>query len=400
LSERDSAPTMAVIGGGIVGAVIAHMAAVAGFRTMLFRRCDLQKPEADTLRNHGWFQSGLLYGRDQPLAADTMRWAGPRLLHEYGIPRPAERGLFRVKTEAEATGLLETARRLDLMSQVDRLTEAEARNLLGPFHRPGLLVFRVPDGPFDQAALLEAIRGECVRAGAVLRDVETAVVLEPRVDEPGRFRVMTEDGPLDPDVTVVATGCMIAEVLRPLGIEPELRVQRSPLLNMAAGNHLEGAPLLVDRHTNLTVLRHRSETWNGGVLVVGSRGRFEPDDKRQTSEAEQRELLDLLPEDIRPTLGSDDYRMTAGHKTEGKDKSGKWTVAPWLLTPPQWPGLIAAIPGKATSALAAAIAVMARVAEFVDSSPTGIRPWPRLANSWINDVHMHFEYPNLNERQT
>jgi glycine/D-amino acid oxidase-like deaminating enzyme len=388
-----------VIGGGILGAIVGHQAAKLGLETIIYRLGDLFRPEADSLRNHGWLQSGLLYAHDEPEVAAAMRWSGRLMLREYGLEPPAARGVFRVSNEADAEALLEGAKRLRLSGLVERMSDAEIRRDLGPFYVPNRPCFRVPDAPFDQALLLRRVRRAGVRQRAVFRDVVQPISLRPIGGNKGRFIVVTPDGEHEPDVTVLATGCGTPKILEPLGIAPPLKVVRSPLLNMRAGDLLKDVPLFVDRSSQLATVRHPSVSWGGNVLVVGNRSRPQVPSlgpmPRQITRLEEQKLLELLPPQIRPTAGA--YRTTAGFKTESLDNQRESTIKPWVYTPPEWPGLIVAVPGKATMSLATADRVLSTVVELIGkrSSKSGL---PSLTSSWVDDVRMHFDYPDLDER--
>lgn len=393
MSRRKRSPSLVVVGGGILGSIVGHLAAIAGFETVVYRVGDALRPEADSLRNHGWLQSGLLYAGDRHEVAARMRWSGRRMLRKYGLAPPTARGIFRVANEAAADALLADARSIRLQGQVERLSESENRRILGPFHLPGRPCFSVPDAPFNQAQLLQEVRREGAKDGARYRDVKEPVSLKPVGT--GRFILCTPDGELQPDATVVAAGCATSSLLLPLGIRAPLAVYRSPLLNMRADALLQETPLFVDRSTALSAVRHESTSWGGNVLVVGDRTRslMPPAEPmiRKITRAEEESLLLLLPPDIRPTR--DVCRGTAGFKTEGFNDDGESSIEPWIFAPPEWPSLLAAVPGKATMSLATAEAVIRRVTTLEPGLPL-----PTLDSSWHDPVRMHFDYPDLDER--
>ena len=79
-----------IVGGGILGTAVAALASQSGYRVLVLRLGDGGIPRADTLRNQGWLQSGLLYSmRDfsdeaeyRALALRTF-FGGREMLREY-----------------------------------------------------------------------------------------------------------------------------------------------------------------------------------------------------------------------------------------------------------------------------------------------------------------------------
>jgi glycine/D-amino acid oxidase-like deaminating enzyme len=55
----------AIVGGGLLGTAVAALASAAGFGVLVIRLRDHIIPRADTLRNQGWLQSGIMYPIDQ-----------------------------------------------------------------------------------------------------------------------------------------------------------------------------------------------------------------------------------------------------------------------------------------------------------------------------------------------
>src|SRR5262249_8869769 len=104
-SRRVETCDISVIGGGILGLAVAALAAKANYHVVLFRLSNQGKPRADTLRNQGWLQSGLMYvgrlGADRRrgrLLANRMYYNGLLMLDALGLPRPGDndRGILRV----------------------------------------------------------------------------------------------------------------------------------------------------------------------------------------------------------------------------------------------------------------------------------------------------------------
>src|SRR3712207_6620629 len=127
-------------------------------------------------------------------------------------------------------------------------------------------------------------------------------------------------------------------------------------------------PLLVDRSagrptSGLSVAQHsQDKVGPKGCLVIGSKGRVElaPDEKnpRAVTPEENKRLEGLVPSGLLPTRRGLELRVTAGLKTENCDGKGNPSVDRWVRTWEEYPGVVAAVPGKATLALLAAEEIM------------------------------------------
>src|SRR4051794_26861417 len=62
-----------IVGGGILGTTLAALSSTAGTPPLVLRLEDSGRPRADTLRNQGWLQSGLLYRRSDFVTSDEYR---------------------------------------------------------------------------------------------------------------------------------------------------------------------------------------------------------------------------------------------------------------------------------------------------------------------------------------
>lgn len=93
------------------------LAAERGYRCLVLRLSDRDRPEAETLRNQAWLQSGALFTRLRSEPAPTelsrrLRAQGQRLLSLLNLPRSASRGLarFPLGQEEEIERFIEDAR--------------------------------------------------------------------------------------------------------------------------------------------------------------------------------------------------------------------------------------------------------------------------------------------------
>src|ERR1700733_4286306 len=106
---------LVIVGGGIQGLITAIVAHERGFQDIVV--FDSTVPHdlgPDTLRNHSWLQSGLLYAfdaltsSDMPLSKRKMRAAlqmfdsGRQMLERFSVPFPSRKGVFRLPDESQA----------------------------------------------------------------------------------------------------------------------------------------------------------------------------------------------------------------------------------------------------------------------------------------------------------
>ena len=352
---------LVIVGGGILGFMAAHVAYRRGFRDItVYEDPGPLKLNADTLRNHAWLQSGLLYAKSNFEAARTLSEWGKRMLEEFGYLAPETRGIFRFaddggESEREFKGRVD---RLKLSGDVSRLSQAEARNALGLFFLPGFIHYLVPDTPFDEAFLLHVARQRAIARRMHLRNARISLVKRP--DSNQGFVIQVDDRDIvESQYTVLCAGAGLPALLDQLGLAHPLAVFRSALLRVGNGNVLR-VPLLVDisadlPSSGLSVIQHDPKTVGPkGCIVVGSkdRVRLRPNEvaHRKVTRQEAENLRRLVPPLLRPSRRSN-IRFVAGHKTESCDANGKPSVEPWISPFAEYPSLVAAVPGKATQAL-------------------------------------------------
>src|SRR4051812_21117722 len=95
-----------IVGGGILGSSLANFTAAAGHDCLVLRRPDGGSPNADTLRNQGWLQSGIMYPihhfvDEEAYATFATRtfFAGRDLLAMCGLPAPKAGGILGLRKE-------------------------------------------------------------------------------------------------------------------------------------------------------------------------------------------------------------------------------------------------------------------------------------------------------------
>jgi hypothetical protein len=144
-------------------------------------------------------------------------------------------------------------------------------------------------------------------------------------------------------------------------------------------------PLLVDISegqptSGLSVVQHGAVAVPPrGCLVVGSkdRVRLTPEEvsARVVTRQEDERLKDLIPRHLLPAKRGVELRVEAGYKTEACDENGNPSVAHWIKSWDAHPGLVAAVPGKATQALYVAEKIMDHLRSPVED-PTALSDVP------------------------
>ncbi len=367
---------LVIVGGGILGFMVAHAAYRRGFRDItVYEDPGPLKLNADTFRNHAWLQSGLLYAKSNFEAAKILSEWGKSMLVEFGYLPPETKGIFRFSDDGgdSEREFKDRVGRLQLSDDVRRLSQDEARRALGLFFLPDSVHYLVPDTPFDEAFLLHIARQRAIARKMHLREAQISLLKWPASNQ--GFVIQVDDRDIiESRYTVLCAGAGLPTLLGQLGLPHPLAVFRSALLRIGNGSVLR-VPLLVDISENLpssglSVIQHHPTTVKPkGCIVVGSkdRVRLRPNEvaHRKVTRKEANDLRRLVPSLLRPSKRSS-TRFVAGHKTEACDANGKPSVEPWINPYREYPGLVAAVPGKATQAL--------YVAERVLDSFKGKRP--------------------------
>jgi glycine/D-amino acid oxidase-like deaminating enzyme len=401
---------VSVIGGGILGLAVAALAAKANYHVVLFRLSNQGKPRADTLRNQGWLQSGLMYvgklGADRRrgrILANRMYYNGLLMLDALGLPRPIDndRGILRVHGDGDAQSLLADAKEIGVQHIVQELSAGEARERLGPLFDGGRY-FRIPDAPFPEGVVLRRLREQGELAGAAFIEPTRPVRLLADPQSPSGVSVECDGRCFRSRATVVAAGAGAQELLQGLGIEPRMRIQQTPLL-VVDGDPSISAPIFVDRPGRFSFVLHPREEEHlpRGAFVVGTSVVEEdvacrPYDERAINASRAEEFLGILPGPLRRL--AEGGRFTAGYEVvphEVDDGFGNHLhfVEPWVewLRPAgqEKTNLLLAMPGRATMGVAVADRVLELLEERIgDHSQGSLRS--EVAGRWVGDIFMHF----------
>lgn len=390
---------LSIIGGGILGTAVAQLASAAGWRVFCVRMGDEDRPRADTLRNQGWLQSGLLYPRLEFDSADDFEalgsrtfFAGRQLQKACGLESGMAGGIVATSDPKRAEELRFKADLLRMSpTEFRELACDEARSLLGGYFGADTSYFRIPDTPFDGAAVLDHMRRSAECNGTRFWVSPVPVTVEPsgsctriRFD---RFEVLSP-------ITLVASGSGSVALLEQLGHRLDCVVRRTPLLVSKAECFLP-APIYVDLDRGFSAVRHRCNQ-DEVATVVGTRARTQPisptrPDDRLVSESEkeamERCLHPLLQSGLRP------WRVTVGE--ELIPQGGKLTqYEPWIE---EYENVVFASPGRATVGQLAAVEVMARLNRLRNARQPAWKASKPASQweltPWDGPIRMHFRQP-------
>lgn len=402
-----------IIGGGVAGAILAYLAARAGAQVTLFRISDKTRPFADTLRNHGWKQSGLVYIVSIPREAARMMAWGKLMLDMFNVvPLPGP-GIFRMASDARAERFQKDAAKFNI--PIELYSDYESAQILGALHEPGSYNFETPDRPFNLAELMESalIRAEMEGAEIVELEPDNQVELIRDRSVANGFLVKAGGALFEAQATVVCAGAGTPKLLEQIGAEHRIGVFRSTLLSVGDLN-VCSASLLFDLDTDLALVRHPSlVTPDLHYDVIGARNRVpltsQKASHRLVTHKEICDLLRLLPTTYREAVELKGYKVNAGHKTEALNEKGEPTAAPYVeeVKAEGIRRLFVGLPGKATMGLWTAKRLMdlLQLPHNLDPhnsetdrarstkqqfTPMDTEQYPRL---------MHWDYPGEDKRE-
>jgi glycine/D-amino acid oxidase-like deaminating enzyme len=388
-----------IIGGGILGTAVAFIAADAGLSVLVLRLADAECPRADTLRNQGWLQSGIMYrpkdfNNDlRACAAFASRTfiAGQRMLKTCGIPLSTGNGILAASKETRIDEVRALSKELKFTQDEFRQLEAdEVKEQIGAFANPKASYFAVPDAPFDEAGVLTFLRDGATAKGAVFVEVDDAVRLERRN---GTVIVHLGENELESKLTLVTAGCGSFQLLGQLGEMLPHQLRRTPLLVSDRPSGLP-ADVYVDVDLGFSAVRHKCATTGVEHVVVGTRTHDQPTayafpDERKIPLKEQMDFAsNLHPELARKLLPS---RFTAGYEVMPLEGSGISQYEPWIK---DFGDVVFASPGRATVAFMAATEVMDLMLSKVSGSKFDCIY--QAGSKWAGHVAMHFNNVHYN----
>ena len=345
-----------IVGGGILGSALAALAAGAGMEPLVLRRSDVIAPNADTLRNQGWLQSGVMYpishfeneSAYRSFAAKTF-FAGRQLLEICGLPIPNSCGLLGVSEAFHVEQLTKKRALLNLSEHEFRELESdEADRILGAYREPLATYYRIPDAPFNEAMVLDHFRREAIAGGAQFVEVDHPVSLA-RVS--GGVKILFDDGrEIESPIVVVTAGVGSFGLMQQCGVTLEGTMQRTPLVVGDAPLDMP-APIMIDLDRGFSAVRHERGGDAGAAVVMGTRAKTLHDGHidRVIPHADQQKFLEGVPPVFQSSMATGRY--TAGYEVMPQRSAGVSAYEPWIKE--EGP-LLFASPGRATVSFMAA----------------------------------------------
>ena len=342
-----------ILGGGILGTTLAALAARAGRKVLVLRMSDETAPRADTLRNQGWLQSGLMYDPRLYVSPDDFRVAitsafynGPRLLRMCGMQRSKEQGILQAFSQERIDRIRETASLLKLNDrQFREIGFDEARDMLGEQAERDATFFAIPDTPFDEAGVMEELRTQAWAHGAVFWELDSPAEV---AEFDGNLQIYCDGETLVSPLTFVAAGAGILRIFEKISDAPNpFTLRFTPLMvHYVSSQHT--APVYVNVDKGFSSVRHRLKGNDECGFVTGTRENHidvqrDPNRSRQISPDEIASFKNNLSEQLILELAG--ARITGGCELIS---DGIPLVEPWLK---DMGNVVFGSPGRATVAL-------------------------------------------------
>jgi glycine/D-amino acid oxidase-like deaminating enzyme len=383
-----------IVGGGILGMSVAYLAAQEdrSRRILVCRMSDSREPFADTLRNQSWLQSGLRYvralqkkGFDQHGAvafARRMRASGRELHEKLGLPVPSGFGIVRLVDTQDERNFVAEARLMGVPTR--RLTVNDSSLLVGQLYEPGGIYYTTPEVVFDEARIMEELRHKF--AGQVM-ELPQPISLQRGASHV--VEVVVNGAVVPAPTTVLTAGAGSMPLMKSLGFSGRIEATQTPLAVIPAPllPHSPVAPqarVFVDRVHRFSAVSHApSARFPQGASVLGAgypqSFQFVPADQRRVPQVDWDDLWANLPPVLQAYRGQS--RCTAGVEVGAV---GRADVLPYVDV--MLPGLIVALPGRATLAMRVASDVVQRL-----PAPTTSVALSTGGVYWSDAIHMHHE---------
>jgi hypothetical protein len=365
---------------------------------------DKRVPQADTLRNQGWLQSGLLYPANLFQAAMEFRrigvmsyFGGRRMLAQCEMEPSADRAIVKVSEQSRIDLLV---RRAQIMRWKEenfrRLDSAEAKAKLGELHESGATYYLCPDAPFDEASVLQHLRDAAIATGAAcFCETDDPVALSRNSDA---LMITCGRATLESPVTLVAAGASNVALAQQIMCDLPASLRQTPLL-VHAGPVGFDAPIVVDLDRGFAAVRHPCEESNGAI-VIGTKvhqpnASFVSPPRRRISRQDTERFRSCLHPalEIRVARG----RFTAGFELMPAPPAQVSFVEPFVQS---FGNVVFASPGRATIALKAAEHAFAEVLRIIEArGRSRFRFQLQETSRWSGPINMHYrpEYGGLND---
>jgi sarcosine oxidase subunit beta len=243
VSGHGAVTEAVVIGGGVIGSSIAYHLAKAGVRTILLEKRTIAAAASGASAG-GVRQQGR-DPRELPLSIlACARWATleDELVADVHYRRKGHLSL--IEREEDRAGLVAAIERQRAAGLNIVLVEGDDLRALAPAVSPHLLAgsYTPDDGHANPGLTTQAFAAAAARAGA---EVRTGVTVHGLAIEGGRVTgVLTDDGPIGADVTILAAGAWSKTLaatagidlpIAPMGLQMLLTAPAPPCLDQVVG---------------------------------------------------------------------------------------------------------------------------------------------------------------------
>jgi hypothetical protein len=318
-------------------------------------------------------------------AAQLMRRAGKVLLDEFQFNAP-RRGFMRLA--AQKASIIE-ARARTLGVEVRLHVGAHLESALGGCYRGrgDTSYWEVPDGPFPEADAIALARNRARSAGAILREIKSAARLEPDADSPCGVAAVIDGERIGAAGILIAAGAGTPGLLADLDLHDVFEAVRTPLLFVIRDDVLR-APLLVDRVERYAITQPVLGRLTYGIPL---HAKIEPGDPdaRRVDRFEKEKLLDSFQSHSKIVLAAGEFRFDAGFEIWARGAGGLQKLMPIIDSHPGFPGVVWALPGRATMALAVAAQALERFSP--SAAPDVGSPALLPGHDWNGPVSMYYE---------
>ena len=243
MSGRGKVAEVIVVGGGVIGSSIAYHLARAGVRTILLEKRTIAAAASGASAG-GVRQQGR-DPRELPLSIQACaRWANLEEELAADIDYRRKGHLSLIEHEDDRPNLVAAIERQRAAGLNIVLVEGDDLRELAPAVAPHLLAgsFTPDDGHANPGLTTRAFAAAAARAGAEIR---TGVTVHGLAVEGGRVvGVLTDDGPLGADLTILAAGAWSKTLaagigidlpLSPMGLQMLLTAPAAPCLDQVVG---------------------------------------------------------------------------------------------------------------------------------------------------------------------
>lgn len=389
---------VAIVGCGALGTLVAAEMRVLGeeITVAAFRLSDRARPQAESLRNQGWWQSGIRYVTPDPIAGLAMREARSELREYLGAKTGEDIGIIQMDAADEPRFLAQEGS--IFRREIRKLPKRRAQQLLGSVWDDSSVCYEVPEQHLDIPTMIETARDFAVQQKVVFREVNE-VRLERQRGYPS-VRLVVDGQRVEALVVVFTAGCGNLRFMEELGHEEKYKIHQTPLL-VVSGSPAVQVPIVVDRKNGMSIVSHRpcDRIANGCMIIGAAKGKpipaYSEASERCVTESEAESILSVVGR-ILPSLRSDStaYRFTAGWEPLPPNGSH---VSPRVLPFPanhEHHDVLFAFCGRATLALDAARDVVKAIGQILSSIYRGKRTrghlTARLGETWTDPVRMHF----------